>query len=113
MKKEDLAELKSLLKEDKQLKSLIKRISSRKRITERAMEKLNNLNAQRDSLAEKMKPLQDMVSSESASFHDPIMELSINLYYHGDTIKQIRETLDYSEAHMIRILQEAEGLLIS
>lgn len=112
MRKEDLAELRSLLKQDKRLKSKIRMISKRKNITDSAMKAIGRINDERDSLAEKIEPLQEIVASESASFHDPIMELAINLYYHGDTIKQIRETLDYSESHMIRILQEAERLLL-
>ena len=108
MKQTDRAELKSLLKLNRKARTEIPQASNRRRTTEAD---LADLQQQRSDIFSRMIPHLKTIRKESAAFRDPVMKVSIRLFYYGIPAADIAEDFEITEQMVFRIVRKAERIL--
>ncbi len=108
MKREALEELKHLLRRYTQNRSAFWNVVNELTQTD---ERLSSIDQQRRDLLSEMKPLQEMLFSETVNFTDPAMRSAVNAYFHGVQVKSIARPLEYTEGHVAAMIKKAERIL--
>lgn len=108
MKQTDLADLKSLLKQYRKARTEIRQASKRHRTTEADLAELEE---KRGAIFSRMIPYLKIIRKESAAFRDPVMKVSIRLFYYGIPAADIADTFETTEQYIQRTVRKAERIL--
>lgn len=106
MKQSDLDDLKSLLRQYRKARTVVRQAAKLHKDTSEPEKK-------RDEIFYRMVPHLKTIGKESKAFRDPFLKIVVRTYYFGKSAREIAETYEFTEQYIFKLLRKADRIMVT